>query len=84
MELPLAHFFSNATDCLYLCLLLQGLDSGYGAGEDESYNVYDKPWRQDNDLSSIYRPSKNIDKDLYGDDLDKIIKSNRWDSCQSL
>lgn len=57
------------------------MDSGYGAGEDESYTVYDKPWRQDGDLANnIYRPSKNVDKDLYGDDLDKIMKSNRSES----
>merc|ERR1712226_982325 len=57
----------------------KGLDSGYGAGEDESYNVYDQPWRKDRDLAnSLYRPSKNVDKEVYGDDLDNIIKSNRF------
>ncbi|CAH1793188.1 unnamed protein product, partial [Owenia fusiformis] len=57
----------------------KGMDSGFGAGEDESYNVYDKPWRQDANIgSSIYRPSKNMDKDQFGDDLDKIMKSNRF------
>ena len=41
------------------------------------YNVYDQAWRKDKDMaSSIYRPSKNIDKE-FGEDLDKIIKSNR-------
>ena len=54
----------------------QGMDSGFG--DDEAYNVYDKPWRQDRDIAtSIYRPSKNIDNDVYGDDLDKLIKTNR-------
>lgn len=55
----------------------KGMDSGFG--DDEAYNVYDKPWRQDRDIgTSIYRPSKNVDKDVYGDDLDKLIKgSNR-------
>ena len=49
------------------------MDSGFG--DDEAYTVYDKPWRQDHDIAtSIYRPSKNIDKDVYGDDLDKLIK----------
>ena len=57
----------------------QGMDSGFGGGEDESYNVYDKPWRQDKDIgNSLYRPSKNVDKDNYGDDLDKIMKSGRY------
>ena len=46
-----------------------------GVGDDEAYNVYDKAWRKDKDLASnIYRPSKNLDKDIYGDDLDKLIK----------
>lgn len=57
----------------------KGMDSGYAGGEDESYNVYDQPWRQDRDIaSSIYRPSKNIDKDVYGDDLDQLMKKNRY------
>ena len=58
--------------------LFQGMSSGFG--DDEAYNVYDKPWRGDRDMaSSIYRPSKNIDKDVYGDDLDKLIKGpNRY------
>ena len=60
------------------CYLPQGMDSGFAGGEDENYTVYDKPWRQDRDIAtSIYRPSKNIDKDQYGDDLDKLIRSNR-------
>ena len=58
----------------------KGMDSGFG--DDDAYNVYDKPWRQDKDIgNSIYRPSKNVDKDVYGDDLDKLIKgsNNRLD-----
>jgi hypothetical protein len=54
----------------------KGIGSGYG--DDEAYNVYDKPWREGSSLGQhLYRPSKNLDKDLYGDDLDKIIKTNR-------
>ena len=57
---------------------VQGMDSGFAAGEDETYNVYDKAWRTDRDLAtSIYKPSKNIDKDVYGDDLDKLLRTNR-------
>ena len=57
------------------------MDSGFAGGEDENYTVYDKPWRQDKDIAtSIYRPSKNIDKDQYGDDLDKLIRSNRLET----
>ncbi|KAK6619284.1 Puff-specific protein Bx42 [Polyplax serrata] len=55
----------------------KGMDSGYG--DDSSYNVYDKPWRGGSDMGQhIYRPSKNIDKDVYGDDIDKIIKTSRF------
>ena len=27
---------------------------------------------------NIYRPSKNLDKDMYGDDLEARIKTNRF------
>lgn len=57
------------------------MDSGFG--DEEGYNVYDKPWRQDSTIAnSIYRPSKNTDNDLYGDDLDQLIKTNRY-PCHS-
>lgn len=55
----------------------KGLDSG--GIDDETYAAYDKPWRpQDNIQQHIYRPSKNIDSNIYGEDLDKIIKTNRF------
>ncbi|XP_015122753.1 puff-specific protein Bx42 [Diachasma alloeum] len=55
----------------------KGMDSGYG--HDDEYNIYDKPWRDSNSLGShIYRPGKNIDKDNYGDDLEKLVKTNRF------
>ena len=58
--------------------LSQGMDSGFG--DDEAYNVYDKAWRADKDTASnIYRPTRNKDKDTYGDDLDELIKTNRSD-----
>lgn len=39
------------------------MDSGFG--DDEAYNVYDKPWREASSMAQhIYRPSKNIDKEL--------------------
>lgn len=54
----------------------KGMDSGYG--DDEAYNVYDKPWRDSSSLGQhLYRPSKNVDKDIYGDDLEKIVKTSR-------
>ncbi|XP_054826422.1 SNW domain-containing protein 1 isoform X2 [Eublepharis macularius] len=55
----------------------KGMDSGFAGGEDEIYNVYDQPWRSGKDMAqNIYRPSKNVDKDMYGDDLEARIKSN--------
>lgn len=55
----------------------KGMDSGYG--DDEAYNVYDKPWREGNSLAShLYRPSKQVDQDAYGGDLDKIVSTNRF------
>lgn len=57
----------------------QGMDSGFGCGEDEIYNVYDQAWRGGKDMAqNIYRPSKNLDKDMYGDDLEARIKTNRY------
>ncbi|ESO11373.1 hypothetical protein HELRODRAFT_104662 [Helobdella robusta] len=57
----------------------KGLDSGFGGGEDDRYDVYDKPWRSDKDFAShIYRPSKNVSNDNLVDDIDNLIKSNRF------
>ncbi|XP_072479788.1 SNW domain-containing protein 1 isoform X1 [Notamacropus eugenii] len=57
----------------------KGMDSGFADGEDEIYNVYDQPWRSGKDMAqNIYRPSKNLDKDMYGDDLEARIKTNRF------
>jgi SNW domain-containing protein 1 len=39
-------------------------------GDDESYNLYDKPWNERGSLGGhIYCPSRNLNKDVYGDDL---------------
>ncbi|XP_044587848.1 puff-specific protein Bx42-like [Cotesia glomerata] len=55
----------------------KGIDAGYGP--DDEYNVYDKPWRDSNTLASnIYRAPTNFDKDNYGEDLEKIVKTNRF------
>jgi len=56
----------------------KGLDQGFGA-EDDTYNVYDKPWRQAGSLANnIYRPSKGNDKDNYGEDLETLMKTSRF------
>lgn len=52
----------------------KGMDSGFGHEDD--YTVYDKPWRPAN--TSIYKPRANQDKDVYGEDFDKLIKTNRF------
>lgn len=55
----------------------KGMDTGYG--DDEAYNVYDKPWREANSLGShLYRPSKGVDNEAYGADLDKIVSTSRF------
>ena len=57
---------------------LQGLDSGFAGGSDDMYNVYDKPWRAGGGLADkIYRPSKGMDKDIYGDDVEKLIQTSK-------
>lgn len=57
----------------------KGLDSGFQGGEDDMYTVYDKPWRTGGGAADkIYRPSKNLDKDIYGDDVEKLIKTNKF------
>uniref|UniRef100_G1NJS6 SNW domain-containing protein 1 n=1 Tax=Meleagris gallopavo TaxID=9103 RepID=G1NJS6_MELGA len=63
----------------------KGMDSGFAGGEDEIYNVYDQPWRSGKDMAqNIYRPSKNVDKDMYGDDLETRIKTNSVLKSQTL
>ena len=42
-------------------------------GNDEAYNIYDKPWRSENTLSNhLYRPPKNRDDELYGGSIEDI------------
>ena len=45
------------------------------------YTVYDKPWRQGGGAGDkIYRPSRNVDKDVYGDAVEKLIKTNKYNN----
>lgn len=53
----------------------QGMDSGFGA--EDGYNVYDQPWRKSESVSGIYRPSKNLDKDIYNDP-ESLMKAKRF------
>ncbi|KAI6215781.1 hypothetical protein M3Y94_00425000 [Aphelenchoides besseyi] len=53
-----------------------GLDSG--GIDDETYSVYSKAWRpQDNIQQSIYRPRQQAE-DPYGNDLDEIVRTQRF------
>ncbi|GMT09499.1 hypothetical protein PFISCL1PPCAC_796 [Pristionchus fissidentatus] len=55
----------------------KGLDSG--AMDEDTYNPYDKAWKTTESIQQhIYRPGKNLDKDVYGDDLDKVLSTNRF------
>ncbi|OQV15427.1 SNW domain-containing protein 1 [Hypsibius exemplaris] len=57
----------------------KGMDSGFSAGDDEMYNVYDKAWRSEKNIGqSIYRPTKGADNEIYGTDLETAIKTNRF------
>ncbi len=61
-----------------MCVCLQGLVSGFSGGDDEMYNVYDKPWRAGAKMAEkVYRPGKGTEKDVYGDDVEKLIKTSR-------
>ncbi|KAJ3370337.1 mRNA splicing protein [Allomyces arbusculus] len=61
----------------------EGLGTGF-AGDDEAYNVYDKPLFNDarNALSSAYRPKASGDDELYGGDAsaayDKLSRTDRF------
>lgn len=55
----------------------KGMDAGFG--DEDGYNVYDKPWRgADSMASHLYRPTKQADQDLYGGDLESIVNTNRF------
>jgi len=57
----------------------KGMDSGFN--DDDGYNVYDQPWRKDNNLASnIYRPSKGVDAESYGtaEDLEALRGTKRF------
>ena len=60
----------------------KGLSSGYGF-EDDTYNVYDQPMRQGGSIAEkIYRPRKDLDQDIYGDEdgqkgMDKRFKADK-------
>lgn len=58
----------------------KGMDSGFAT--DDQYNVYDKGlFTAQPTLSTLYRPKKDLDSDIYGgadEQLDKIMKTERF------
>uniref|UniRef100_A0A2K5Q0D8 SNW domain-containing protein 1 n=1 Tax=Cebus imitator TaxID=2715852 RepID=A0A2K5Q0D8_CEBIM len=57
----------------------KGMDSGFAGGEDEIYHVYDQAWRGGKAIAQcIYRSSINMDKHMYGYDLEAGIKTKRF------
>ncbi|KAK9275660.1 hypothetical protein L1049_022927 [Liquidambar formosana] len=58
----------------------KGMDSGFGT--DDQYSVYDKGlFTAQPTLSTLYRPKKDIDAEMYGgadEQLDKIMKTDRF------
>ncbi|KAM0969652.1 hypothetical protein TB2_017495 [Malus domestica] len=58
----------------------KGMDSGFAT--DDQYNVYDKGlFTAQPTLSTLYRPKKDVDGEMYGgadEQLDKIMKTDRF------
>ncbi|CAI9100423.1 OLC1v1037427C1 [Oldenlandia corymbosa var. corymbosa] len=58
----------------------KGMDSGFAT--DDAYNVYDKGlFTAQPTLSTLYKPKKDVDSDMYGgedEQLDKIMKTDRF------
>ncbi|KAL6221865.1 hypothetical protein ACLB2K_005257 [Fragaria x ananassa] len=58
----------------------KGMDSGFAT--DDQYNVYDKGlFTAQPTLSTLYRPKKDTDAEMYGgadEQLDKIMKTDRF------
>ena len=57
----------------------KGMDSGFN--DEDHYSAYDQPWRKESNLgNNIYRPSKNLDADMYGgqEDLEALRSSKKF------
>ena len=58
----------------------KGMDSGFAT--DDQYNVYDKGlFTAQPTLSTLYRPKKDVDAEIYGgadEQLEKIMKTDRF------
>jgi len=57
----------------------KGMDSGFN--DEDHYSAYDQPWRKESNLgAAIYRPSKNLDNEMYGgqEDLEALRSSKKF------
>jgi len=57
----------------------KGMDSGFN--DEDFYSAYDKPWRKESNVgNAIYRPSKNLDSEMYGgqEDLEALRSSKKF------
>ena len=57
----------------------KGMDSGFN--DEDHYSAYDQPWRKESNLgANIYRPSKNLDSEMYGgqEDLEALRSSKKF------
>ncbi|MCL7043982.1 hypothetical protein MKW94_027732 [Papaver nudicaule] len=58
----------------------KGMDSGFA--NDDQYNVYDKGlFTAQNTLSTLYKPKKDTDSEMYGgedEQLEKVMKTDRF------
>ncbi|GLU09921.1 hypothetical protein SLE2022_267560 [Rubroshorea leprosula] len=58
----------------------KGMDSGFAT--DDQYNIYDKGlFTAQPTLSTLYKPKKDVDSDMYGgadEQLEKIMKTDRF------
>ncbi|KAL5978168.1 hypothetical protein ACLOJK_029285 [Asimina triloba] len=58
----------------------KGMDSGFAT--DDQYNIYDKGlFTAQSTLSSLYRPKKDADAEMYGgadEQLEKVMKTDRF------
>lgn len=54
----------------------RGMDAGFG--DEEAYNVYDRPWRETSNMgSNIYRPTRGAENE-YAADLGQLLSTARF------
>ncbi|KAM3224904.1 hypothetical protein ACQJBY_057958 [Aegilops geniculata] len=84
VALGMAHTGAKTGEVMYDQRLFnqdKGMDSGFGA--DDQYNLYSKGlFTAQSSMSSLYRPKKDGDSEVYGGDadeqLDKVMKTERF------